>query len=406
MPTEDFDDIRPFRDAEVRPAVERLLADKRLFRIIGRAKFPRLYRALPGPLQGFFTQLLRRLVGSRLSGLYSLDDVQNMVFGLMKTTVARTTSGLTYSGLEQLDADKAYLFISNHRDIAMDPALVNFALKSNGFQYVEIAIGDNLLEDSLVADVMRLNRSFTVRRSVEGLKARLMAFNRLSAYISNTLINGRSVWLAQREGRAKNGLDKTDPAIIKMLNIYGKKQGLDFSESIRCLNIVPVAIAYEYDPCDLQKAQELHASETALYLKQEGEDIANIIRGITSPKGRVHIGFGTPLLQDFVDADAVAAGIDQQIMANYQLFPSNIVAFEQLGDRLEAFTDLHEEMLHSLWEWAKQARNKWMSRDQAEFKRHCDEFSERIARCPEKLRHLVLEMYANPLINQQKNLTR
>jgi hypothetical protein len=406
MPIDRYDDIRPFRDAEVKPAVTQLLDDKRLIRVIGQVKFPFLYRHLPVHLQKLFSLLIRRRLRSRLGKLQTVDDVQDLVFGLMETAITKTTAGVTYSGTEHLQVGKSYLFLSNHRDIAMDPALVNYALKSSGHDYVEIAIGDNLLGDPLVSDVMRLNRSFTVNRSVEGLKARLIAFSRLSAYIGQTLSSGRSIWLAQREGRAKNGLDKTDPAIIKMLHINGKKRGLTFSESIAELHIVPVTISYEYDPCDLLKAEELQARKNAEYLKREGEDIASIIRGITSPKGRVHIGFGQLLTEQYADAEAVAAAVDQQVATQYQLFPSNIVAFEQLQQLSERFSSLQEDSIHKLYDWANQAKNKWLAKDQLEFRRQTAAFSERIARYPETLRHLVLEMYANPLINQHKELVK
>ena len=146
------------------------------------------------------------------------------------------------------------------------------------------------------------------------------------------------------------------------------------------------------------------ASQHSQYLKQEGEDIASIARGITNPKGRVHIGFGQQLDGDFADAEAVAADIDQQIAEQYQLFPSNIQAFEQLQLLSEKFSNLQEESVQRLSDWANQTKSHWMASDQAGFNKRSTEFKERVARYPEKLRQLVLEMYANPLINQHREL--
>lgn len=406
MQTDDFADIRPYRDDEVAAVLSRMLDDDRLIKIIEQFKLPWLSERLPKSFQPLVAAFIRRHLYRHMGSITTVDEVQNVVRSFMDKTVKKTTSGFSYNGIDQLDPNKSYLFLSNHRDIAMDPALVSYALRLSEHDFIEIAIGDNLLTDPMVSDIMRLNRSFTVHRSVEGLKAKMKAFTRLSAYIHETLQSGRSIWLAQREGRAKDGLDKTDPAIIKMLYINGKKRGLSFGESIRSLNIVPVAISYEYDPCDLLKAKELNANVDTDYVKSEGEDIASIIRGISSPKGRVHIGFGTPLTQGFANADEVAAAVDQQVASQYKLFPSNIAAFEQLKQLSENFSTLQEESLHKLCDWANQAKSKWVSIDQAEFKKQTAEFSRRIAGYPEKLRQIVLEMYANPLINQHSELVK
>ncbi|WP_431686010.1 1-acyl-sn-glycerol-3-phosphate acyltransferase [Hahella sp. NBU794] len=391
-----FDDIRPYRDDEVPQVISRLRHDEQLVRAIEHYKFPRLSKYC----RSLTSFLVRRNLQHNLRRINTIHDVQDMVAGFMTNTVRKTTSGFTYEGLDKLPKDRAFLFISNHRDIAMDPALVNFALYQSGRELVEIAIGDNLLSNPLVSDIMRLNRSFTVKRSVEGHKAKLQALTQLSAYIDDTLSQNRSIWIAQREGRAKNGLDKTDPAIIKMLNIYGRKQGMAFGDTIKRMNIVPVSISYEYDPCDLLKAKELQAREQSEYVKGEGEDIASIIRGISCPKGRVHIAFGEPLQQDFEDAEEVAAAIDRQITRNYKLFPSNILAFEQLKTLSESFAHLQEESLHRLQELAGQARQAWDNLDRDEMGQKASEFSDRVGGYPNLLQRYILEMYANPLINK------
>jgi 1-acyl-sn-glycerol-3-phosphate acyltransferase len=391
-----FADIRPYRDDEVPAVVARLMRDRQLVKAIERYKFPRLSRYCH-PLTSL---LVHYSLQQNLNRIRTVKDVQDMMAVFMVNTVQKSISGFTFEGLDNIPGRQPCLFISNHRDIAMDPALLNFALHQSGHDLVEIAIGDNLLANPLVSDIMRLNRSFIVKRSVEGHKAKFQALAHLSAYIDHTLAQNRSIWIAQREGRAKSGLDRTDPAIIKMLNICQKKKGLSFAASIQKLNIVPVAISYEYDPCDLLKAKELQASENASYVKSEGEDIASIIQGIASPKGRVHIAFGEVLRQNFTDAREVATAIDLQIMENYRLFPSNILAFEQLKVIRESFCSLQEESLHKLQELANQARQLWERLDRREFVKKAAEFSARIGAYPERLQHYVLEMYANPLISK------
>lgn len=395
---EDFDAIRPFRDHETRQVIDRLLNEHDLAAVITRFRFPGLPHWLFRPV----ALLGRQLLKLEFRKIHDVAGFQQMVWRFVDRTVAKTTAGLTVDGLDKLDPTKPCLFISNHRDIVLDPALLDYALVVAGRDTVEIAIGDNLLRDPMVSDLMRLNKSFVVQRSVEGLKAKLAALTQLSRYIESTLARGQSAWIAQREGRAKDGMDRTDPAVIKMLSIYGKKRGFSFAESIRHLNIVPVAISYEYDPCDGLKAAELQAREGETdYVKADNEDIISIVKGIASPKGRVHISVGTPLAGDYANADAVAAAIDAQIVANYKLFPSNLIAFEQLQKpSIRTDSPLHEETRARLQALAAQSREAWEKLDATEMRRHAAEFRARVAEYPEKLQRYILEMYANPLMNK------
>lgn len=396
---DEFDAIRPFRDHETPQVMHRLLYEHNLAAVILRFRFP----GLPGWLVKPLTLLGQQLLKHEFRHVRDVQSFQQLVWRYVTRTVNKTTSGLTVEGLEKLDKNKAYLFISNHRDIVLDPALLDYVLVNAGFDTVEIAIGDNLLGDPMVSDLMRLNKSFIVKRSVEGLKAKFAALTQLSRYIAATLGRGQSIWIAQREGRAKDGMDRTDPAVIKMLSIYGKKQGFNFAESIKHLNIVPVSISYEYDPCDGLKAAELQAREGAGddYVKGDKEDIISIVKGIASPKGRVHISVGTPLQEDYADADAVAAAIDTQIVANYKLFPSNLIAFEQLQKPASRFgATLQEDARARLQQLATQSREAWERLDAAEMRRKAAEFRDRISHYPEKLQRYILEMYANPLMNK------
>jgi glycerol-3-phosphate O-acyltransferase len=225
---------------------------------------------------------------------------------------------------------------------------VNYALYHNGFDTARIAIGDNLLSKSYVSGLMRLNKSFIVKRSAKGPREMLKNSKQLSAYIRHSIQEeAHAIWIAQREGRAKDGKDRTEPAIIKMLSLSQQRKTEAFPDFIRGLNIVPVTISYELDPCDGAKAQELYEKAThGSYEKDEHEDVASIAKGIDGEKGHVHVSFGTPLAADFENADEVAAAVDQQVWANYVLHPSNFFAYKRLhgsypegvySDQLKAF---------------------------------------------------------------------
>ncbi|TXS89908.1 glycerol acyltransferase [Parahaliea maris] len=323
-----FADIRPYRDDEVPAVLARLLDDRELLDALGRLRGGWLARMAPGLCR----PLVRSYLGRQLRGVIDVHGMQMVIKTYMDKMIADTTGGFSVSGLDELDPERAYLFMSNHRDIAMDPAFTNYALHRGGHQTIRIAIGDNLLTKPWVSDLMRLNKSFIVKRSVSGPRELLAASKNLSAYIRHSLLEEQApVWIAQREGRAKNGIDRTEPAVIKMLAMSRDKQQSSFAEHIRDLAIVPVAISYELDPCDALKANELYQREsTGSYQKAEQEDVASIGRGIAGQKGRVHVSFGTPLAGDYADADEVARAVDEQIVAEYCLHPTNIHAYRML----------------------------------------------------------------------------
>ncbi|KGE02543.1 1-acyl-sn-glycerol-3-phosphate acyltransferase [Pseudohaliea rubra] len=326
-----FADIRPYRDDELAPVLARLLRDRELTGAVAAFRFGGPARLLPFLLRPAVRWYLKR----ELRGVASIRDLQLVIRRYMDAMIEQTTAGLTVSGLERLDPDRAYLFVSNHRDIALDPAFTNYALHINGFDTVQIAIGDNLLTKPWVADLMRLNKSFLVRRSAAGPRELFAASRHLSAYIRHALtVEGANVWIAQREGRAKDGVDRTEPAVIKMLSLSRDKAAEAFGEHIASLGIVPVAISYELDPCDALKARELaERARTGAYAKGEQEDVASIGVGIAGSKGRVHVSFGTPLGSGFESPAAVAAEVDRQILAGFRLHPSNLQAYEALEGR-------------------------------------------------------------------------
>lgn len=315
-----FSDIRPYLDQEVTPTIQRLVHNQQLLHTLATYRYPKLTARFPTLMHA----LVRFYLTHKAKKINTILDFQLLVAAYMEQMIKRTTTQLTWSGLDQLNKDESYLFVSNHRDIAMDPAFVNWALHHSGRDTVRIAIGSNLLQKDYISDIMRLNKSFIVKRGEKG-KAMLHALKQLSAYIHHSLDEGESIWIAQQEGRAKDGNDQTDPAILKMFHMAQRKE--DFAKVISKLKIVPVSISYEFDPCDALKSEELATkAREGHYQKAEFEDIASIIKGIVGEKGAVHIAFGQPLTQDITDADSAAKEIDRQIHLNYKLHPNNLIA--------------------------------------------------------------------------------
>ncbi|WP_114766773.1 1-acyl-sn-glycerol-3-phosphate acyltransferase [Vibrio rhodolitus] len=316
-------EIRPYNDDEIPAAIDRLIQDDEFIAAILQHRF-----ANHAPwFKALMTPLVKVYLKYKWSKLNTTESIQLEVKKYLQQTLASTTQGVTFSGLENLDKQTAYLFVSNHRDIAMDPALVNFGLHQNEHKTVRIAIGDNLLKKPCATELMRLNKSFIVKRSAKAPREMMKALGTLSGYIKHSLETGNSIWIAQKEGRAKDGNDFTDPAILKMFHVEGRRQKVDFPTYIQSLKIVPVAISYENDPCDVAKARELFEKAVhGQYEKGEFEDIESIIQGIVGDKGRVHVAFGNVIEEAFETPDALAAEIDRQIHANYKLFPINLLA--------------------------------------------------------------------------------
>ena len=366
-----FDDIRPYNDAEVGPAIKALLADQEFMSMISRFWLPKLTRLLPG----FARSIIKYRLSKKVRHINSVRQVQTLLERYLADIIRRTTTELTVSGVGDLNPEKAYLFISNHRDIVMDAAMVNYALFHNGFETAEIAIGDNLLQRPFVAALLRLNKCFIVNRSVRGIREKLRAYKDLSSYINHRLKGSRSIWIAQREGRAKDGLDKTDPAIVKMLYMSQKKKGVSFSDHIRSLNVVPVTIAYEYNPCDERLSKELYEwRKKGRYAKASDEDFRSIIAGMNGYKGQVHINFGRVLGEGLSSPEAVAEAIDRQMTENYYLHPSNVIAARKRDPSIQIQQPVSEEKER--------------------------EFMGRLENCHEELREIILEIYANPALRK------
>ena len=277
-----------------------------------------------------------------------------MVGRFIDHMVQASVDDLRWSGLETLNRDTPYIFVSNHRDIALDSALLNRVLHEEGFPTCQIAVGDNLFGTPHADDLMRLNRGFLVQRSAGGPKAAYAALLQTSRYIRHSVETGVSVWIAQREGRAKDGFDRTEPALIKMLALAWRRpkglkklaasetasaqaQGItQIGELLGAINIVPVSISYELDPCDLRKAEELFALATdGAFKKPANSDLESIVEGMRGYKGRVHLHFSQPLTQPmsgtYESADDIANAMDRSIVAGLQVYPPNLSAQAQMN---------------------------------------------------------------------------
>ena len=351
----EFDDIRPYNDSEVPAVIARLIASPEFIDLLLSRRAPLLAKVFPWLMR----PLLRRALSKAAKNIHTVADLQRYLTVSLKALIDKTTDGFSFSGAEKLDPTKSYLFLSNHRDIAMDPAMVNLALIESGMDTLRIAIGDNLLSKPFASDLMRVNRSFIVKRNISGRREKLTELKKLSGYIRHSIAQeGVSIWIAQREGRAKDGQDRTETALLKMLALSKDKEQ-SFAQAIGELSIVPVSISYEYDPCDVDKGRELFAKQNGReYIKDEFEDLDTIQKGLVGYKGRVHVAFGqafnyeldseigseinSQLNEQLENADKLAAAIDQQVYSQYKLFPSNIIAYQMLGktDGLERVKQL------------------------------------------------------------------
>ncbi len=357
-----FDDIRPYHDDEVNTVLQQLNSEKDLHTSVASLSSPLLLKIAPWLAR----LIVKWSLKSRIKNFHQIKDIQTEIAKYLHKLIKNSTKGFSFDGIDNIDPAKPCLFISNHRDIVLDVALVNYALHQHNIDTVEAAVGDNLLHKSWVADLMRVNKSFIVKRNEKSKRAMLNASKQLSAYIHYALNDKKqNIWIAQREGRAKDGIDKTNAALISML-LLNKDKSLSIADYLSQLNIIPVAISYEFDPCDQDKAKELAERQTTgAYQKREGEDLKSITQGMLGQKGKVHLSFCQPINGDYEDSKAIAKAIDQQIIAKYKLHPSN----------LSAYRALHQQNSENNHACLKQ----------------------RMTHLSEKEQHWLLTMYANPV---------
>lgn len=360
-----FDDIRPYRDEEIGSAMQRI-SDSSLFPVLASYVFP------DHPIDE-----VREMVRS----IGNIHDFQRKVMYEANLRIIRNSiAEFTCSGIENLEVGRSYLFLSNHRDIMLDASLLQNVLIDNGFDTSEITFGANLMHGELVIDVGKSNKMFRVERPGGSRREFYKASKHLSEYIRHTLVDrGESVWIAQRNGRTKDGNDRTDQGIINMFRMGGPA---DRTQSIAELNIVPVAVSYEWEPCDKLKAAELYAtSMDGAYVKREGEDLNSVLTGILQPKGRVHFHICKPLvMEDLKQFEGllsndfnkqIASIVDMRICSAYRLWPNNYIAYDILDG-----ADNHKD--------------KYTDGEKMDFMAH-------IGKVEGETRKILLGIYANPV---------
>lgn len=373
-----FDEIRCYSNDQIPAALERLSNEKPFMKVLST-----IYPLMP-----------KEVLKQRLNSFTTNFDFQkNMVYPFLQYIEANLTKGIDLKGIEHINKQNPYLYISNHRDIILDSALLCAKLIQNDMDTVEIAIGDNLLVFPWIEDLVRVNKSFIVKR---GLSARqvLESSQLLSAYIAHTIQDkNQSIWLAQREGRAKDANDRTQESLLKMLNMGGKST---IAENLSSLNICPLSISYEYDPCDFLKAKEFQQKrDNPDFKKAPQDDLLNMQTGVMGYKGKVVYTMNACINHDILDFgnaisnknelySAIAQLIDKHIYLGYTIFNVNKIAFDILDgtSRFEKEYTLIEKLDFEKYLEMQIEKIKIDNRD--------DDF----------LMRKMLEMYANPLVNQ------
>ena len=331
-----YRDIAPYRGDDFKAAIQRLLD--------GVEYLGEFISLLSGSDDEQKTLEYTSLIMHNISKVTDYDSfLRNITAGLfIPTVIKRTMTEFTASGAENLDPKKGYLFISNHRDIILDCALLDYALLLADRQLCEMAFGDNLIINQFTEDLVRLNGGVVIRRELP-MREKYLESIRISEYFVDVVTEmNKPIWVAQKSGRSKDGIDETQPAIIKMLYLSKKGSGISFQKLINSMNIVPVAVSYEYDPNDINKGREeiLRKAHDGAYEKKRYEDLISMARGMKCQKGRVHMTIGKPLHGDFADANDVAREIDRQIHLGYKLWDTNLFAYSYLENDNRFASDL------------------------------------------------------------------
>ena len=376
--TTEFDEIRPYLDEELPQIYEELIADPAFVKIVGGV--------LPFPFE---------VIAERMRACKTKLEFQKaFCYRFLRGLADSSTQGVT-SNLDTLkDSTCAYTFISNHRDIILDSGFLSVLLVENGLDTVEIAIGDNLLIYPWIKKLVRINKSFIVQRALT-MRQMLESSARMSRYMHYTINEkNQSIWIAQREGRAKDSNDRTQDSVLKMLAMGGEG---DFLDRLLEMNIVPLSISYEYDPCDYLKAKEYQLKRDVLdYKKSTADDLKNMETGMFGFKGRVHFHVAPCINDQLRKLDrsmskqdlftSVSSIIDRGIHANYRFYPGNYVA-------------------HDLLNYSTRFANRYTKEDKERFETYLAQQIEKIDIADKDvgyLRHMLLLMYANPLINYMK----
>ena len=369
----DFDDIRPYYEEEIPAAMQRL-TDSDAFPLLASYVYPGV------PLEE---------VRQRVRGFKTVREFQSdTMYKVNEQVIERSMTAFSGSGLEYLDPHKHYLYVSNHRDIMLDASLLQYFLLKNGFDTSEITFGANLMTSPTVIDIGKSNKMFRVERPGGDIKAFYRASLHLSEYIRYVIKEkGQSVWIAQRNGRTKDGRDATDQGIIKMFCMSEQR---DKIKALAELNIVPIAVSYEWEPCDVLKTLELYESQFMRYTKKPGEDLNSILTGIMQPKGRVHLQLCDPITLDELMAfenqtsieynQKVARLLDRRINAAYRLYPNNYIA---------------HDLLYGNMRYA----SMYTPQQREDFVRRMQRLDRYDTLDIERLREIYLGVYANPVNN-------
>ena len=319
----EFESISPYSDEEASEALGKLAE----YPIVGIAS------------QHFFPEESPDFLQNILKQIKTVDQFQEMVMSkFVRWVIDHTAHNFSYDGISNLDKNKTFLALSNHRDIILDPALTQLILYTNGLPMTEIAVGDNLITSKEIEYLIRSNRMIKVIRGVSARELYLSS-QMLSKYIRLNITNERrSIWLAQRQGRTKDGYDITEQGLLKMLDMSGEK---DFQQNFEELNIIPMSISYEIEPCDILKAREIVISRTQKYVKAPGEDLNSIMVGIMQQKGNIHLHIGKPLTSEEIAEAAlcdkndryqlIRSAVDARVIQGYKLWGNNYIAYDMLN---------------------------------------------------------------------------
>ena len=369
-----FDSIRPYFDSEVSQVLTELSDNRRFLKmLLSSGGFNRL-RFLP-----FSRKILNIFLKNRIKKIKNVADYQNEFESIVSKVVKNSINKFTVSGIENLDKDKGYLFISNHRDITLDSALLNLALHQNKFKTTYNAVGNNLLSEKWASDLMRLNKSFIIDRSYKSKRDIYKSLNLASEFIFNAIKNkNESIWIAQKQGRSKDGNDFTDPSVIKMIHLNGRKK-ITIDEYLNNLNVIPVAISYEKDPNDILKAQELfHTDLGQSYEKDRKEDLKSIFEGIVGQKGNVNLIIGKKIIFNKDSYEHCSNQITNAIKDSYKLQSTNYAAAIMQGK-------LNKKNFESL-----------------KINESIKYLNDRLKQIPEEMEPYLLDQYSNPIITNLK----
>ena len=372
--TDKFSSIKPYSDHEVNGVLNRIIANDNFIDAF-QSQQNQLTKFIP-----FSKFFLKKYMLRLIKDINSVDAYQLLYEKLIKDMISSKIDNFNLSGLDNIDPKQNYLFISNHRDITLDPALLNYAIFQHGHKTFNIAIGDNLIKDSWVSDLMRLNKSFIIKRSGNSKKEIYKSLKLASEFIGNKILNSyESVWIAQRQGRAKDGIDATDTSILKMIYLSAKKD-MSIGEYFNKLKIVPISLSYEIDPNDVSKANELSIiSRNGRYIKSKNEDFLSIYNGIFGNKGNVSLKICKPVnLDKDINFDSIAKIIDKEIISGYKLHSSNYAA----ASLLRIAFDKNEI-------------------DEEELNKAVNEMSNKVSVLSDGVRKNLLLQYANPIIQKQ-----